>query len=33
MKVGIIARMDKTGLGNQTRNLVEMLDPIGRAHV
>lgn len=26
-RLGIIARMDKTGLGNQTRNLVEMLNP------
>lgn len=27
MKIGIIARSDKTGLGNQTRNLVRMLNP------
>ncbi len=27
MNLGIIARADKTGLGNQTRNLVRMLDP------
>ena len=27
MRLGIIARSDKTGLGNQTRELVEMLSP------
>lgn len=27
MKLGIIARADKTGLGNQTRNLARMLNP------
>jgi glycosyltransferase involved in cell wall biosynthesis len=27
MNIGIIARADKTGLGNQTRNLVRLLDP------
>lgn len=27
MNLGIIARADKTGLGNQTRNLVRMLNP------
>lgn len=27
MKLGLIARMDKTGLGNQTRALTEMLTP------
>lgn len=27
MNVGIIARADRTGLGNQTRNLVRMLNP------
>jgi len=27
MKLGIIARSDNTGLGNQTRNLVNMLNP------
>lgn len=27
MNLGIIARADKTGLGNQTRNLVKMLQP------
>lgn len=27
MKIGIIARSDKTGLGNQTRELVDMLKP------
>lgn len=27
MRLGIIARADKTGLGNQTRNLVKMLNP------
>ena len=27
MKLGIIARSDNTGLGNQTRNIVEMLKP------
>ena len=42
MRLGIIARSDNTGLGNQTRELVNMLSPdkillidskIGRAHV
>lgn len=27
MRIGLIARMDKTGLGNQTRNLAKMLRP------
>ena len=27
MKLGIIARCDNTGLGNQTRELVKMLNP------
>ena len=27
MKLGIIARSDNTGLGNQTRDLVTMLNP------
>ena len=27
MRLGIIARSDNTGLGNQTRELVKMLNP------
>ena len=27
MRLGIIARSDNTGLGNQTRELVNMLNP------
>ena len=27
MKIGIIARSDNTGLGNQTKELVDMLNP------
>ena len=27
MRLGIIARADKTGLGNQTKELVDMLKP------
>lgn len=27
MKLGLVARMDKTGLGNQTRSLTELLNP------